>query len=198
MWVHFVRHWNGNCWYILWPFGIFIGIWIFYGLLVCFMVIFFQFWCFVPRRIWQHWYTYICKHVSCLPWWRRGLHSGIVSACHRGDWSYGSWDRIPPGYGVVAFINKKASCFLRIIHFIRHFPNLFRKSIYWKQNKPWWDASSLKRSISHIKFAQELQEVSHRVRTFPPENKVLTWNAIPIFIMSNSLWNLIKSSNFYK
>jgi hypothetical protein len=23
--------------------------------------------------------------------------SGIVSACHRGDWSYGSWDRIPPG-----------------------------------------------------------------------------------------------------
>jgi hypothetical protein len=27
--------------------------------------------------------------------------SGIVSDCHRGDWSYGSWDRIPPGYRVV-------------------------------------------------------------------------------------------------
>jgi hypothetical protein len=24
--------------------------------------------------------------------------SGIVSACHRGDWRYGSWNRIPPGY----------------------------------------------------------------------------------------------------
>jgi hypothetical protein len=34
-------------------------------------------------------------------WWR-GLHSGIVSACHRGDWSYGSWDRISPGYWVEA------------------------------------------------------------------------------------------------
>jgi hypothetical protein len=30
---------------------------------------------------------------SYLPW----RPSGIVSACHRGDWSYGSWDRIPPG-----------------------------------------------------------------------------------------------------
>jgi hypothetical protein len=29
--------------------------------------------------------------------------SGIVSACHQGDWCYGSWDRIPPGYRVVAF-----------------------------------------------------------------------------------------------
>jgi hypothetical protein len=28
---------------------------------------------------------------------------GIASACHRGDWSYGSWDRIPPWYRVVAF-----------------------------------------------------------------------------------------------
>jgi hypothetical protein len=27
--------------------------------------------------------------------------SGIVSTCHRGDWSYGSWDRIPTGYRVV-------------------------------------------------------------------------------------------------
>jgi hypothetical protein len=24
--------------------------------------------------------------------------SSIVSACHWGDWSYWSWDRIPPGY----------------------------------------------------------------------------------------------------
>jgi hypothetical protein len=29
--------------------------------------------------------------------WRHGLCRGIVSACHRGGWSYGSWDRIPPG-----------------------------------------------------------------------------------------------------
>jgi hypothetical protein len=34
--------------------------------------------------------------------------SGIVSACHRGDWSYGSRDRIPPGYSVVAFFKKKS------------------------------------------------------------------------------------------
>jgi hypothetical protein len=27
--------------------------------------------------------------------------SGNVSACHRGDWIYGSWDRIPPGYRMV-------------------------------------------------------------------------------------------------
>jgi hypothetical protein len=33
--------------------------------------------------------------------------SGYVSACHRGDWSYGSWDRIPPGYWLVIFYNKK-------------------------------------------------------------------------------------------
>jgi hypothetical protein len=29
--------------------------------------------------------------------------SGIVSVYHRGDWSFWSWDRIPPGYRVVAF-----------------------------------------------------------------------------------------------
>jgi hypothetical protein len=28
--------------------------------------------------------------------------SGIGSVWHRGDWIYGSWDRIPPGYRVVA------------------------------------------------------------------------------------------------
>jgi hypothetical protein len=28
---------------------------------------------------------------------RRRLHMGIVAACHRGDWSNGSRDRIPPG-----------------------------------------------------------------------------------------------------
>jgi hypothetical protein len=32
--------------------------------------------------------------------------SGIVSACHRGDCSYGSWDRIQPGYKVVVFLEK--------------------------------------------------------------------------------------------
>jgi hypothetical protein len=30
-------------------------------------------------------------------------YSGIVSPCHRGDRSFRSWDRIPPGYWVVAF-----------------------------------------------------------------------------------------------
>jgi hypothetical protein len=33
--------------------------------------------------------------------------SPIVSACHRRDWSYGSWDRIPPGYRVEAFFSRK-------------------------------------------------------------------------------------------
>jgi hypothetical protein len=37
--------------------------------------------------------------------WRSGLCSGIVvSACQRGDWSWGSWDRIPPGHREVAFL----------------------------------------------------------------------------------------------
>jgi hypothetical protein len=30
---------------------------------------------------------------------------GVVSACHRGDWSYVSWDRIPPGHRVVVLKN---------------------------------------------------------------------------------------------
>jgi hypothetical protein len=29
--------------------------------------------------------------------------SRIVSACHRGDWSYGSCDRIPPGYTYIGW-----------------------------------------------------------------------------------------------
>jgi hypothetical protein len=29
--------------------------------------------------------------------------SGIVSACRRGDWSFGSWDRIPPGFSGGSF-----------------------------------------------------------------------------------------------
>jgi hypothetical protein len=37
--------------------------------------------------------------------WLRSLHSGIVSACHRGDWSYESQVRIQAGYGVVALKN---------------------------------------------------------------------------------------------
>jgi hypothetical protein len=32
-----------------------------------------------------------------IPRRRRGLPFGIVSAYHQGDWSYGSWDRIPQG-----------------------------------------------------------------------------------------------------
>jgi hypothetical protein len=41
-----------------------------------------------------------CKrHISVYGAWS----SGVASACHRGQWSYGSWDRIPPCYSVVAF-----------------------------------------------------------------------------------------------
>jgi hypothetical protein len=36
--------------------------------------------------------------------WRRGLAVYIVSDCHQGDGRYGSWDRIPPGSGVVDFL----------------------------------------------------------------------------------------------
>jgi hypothetical protein len=28
--------------------------------------------------------------------------SGIVSTCHQGDWNYGLWDWIPPGYRLLA------------------------------------------------------------------------------------------------
>jgi hypothetical protein len=38
--------------------------------------------------------------------------SGSVSACHRGDWSYGSLDRIPPGYRVVVFNKKRNGSFI--------------------------------------------------------------------------------------
>jgi hypothetical protein len=34
-----------------------------------------------------------CSYLSLAAW-----SSGTVSTCHWGDWSYGSWDRIPPGY----------------------------------------------------------------------------------------------------
>jgi hypothetical protein len=55
--------------------------------------------------------------------WRRGL---VVSVCHREGWSYGSWDRTPPGYRVVAFFQKiefrtvqiVASCFRLIALYI--------------------------------------------------------------------------------
>jgi hypothetical protein len=39
--------------------------------------------------------------------------SGIVTTCHRGDWSYWSWDRIPPGYNVVV-LNRKAAHFMSV------------------------------------------------------------------------------------
>jgi hypothetical protein len=38
----------------------------------------------------------ILRQATTSPW-RLGLGSGIVAACHRGDWSFGSWDRIPQG-----------------------------------------------------------------------------------------------------
>jgi hypothetical protein len=34
-------------------------------------------------------YSVTSNSLLLLPW-RRGLHSGFVSACHRGVWSYGS------------------------------------------------------------------------------------------------------------
>jgi hypothetical protein len=54
-------------------------------------------------NIGQTW-IYEIEAAPMVPW-RRGLHGGIVSACHRGDWSHGSWDRIPLGYTVVALKN---------------------------------------------------------------------------------------------
>jgi hypothetical protein len=55
------------------------------------------------------------KSYRQTPWPR-----GIVSACHRGDWWYGSWDRIPPWYRVVAFIEgKKLSTIIKAIFGIK-------------------------------------------------------------------------------
>jgi hypothetical protein len=47
--------------------------------------------------------------------------SDLVSACHRGNWSYGSWDRIPPGYR--ALVNKQKVFFLHV--FIRKIRKIF-------------------------------------------------------------------------
>jgi hypothetical protein len=50
--VYFGGLWHGKCWYILWPFGIF------YGQLVSFGVIWYifsRFGMFEPRKIWQPW-----------------------------------------------------------------------------------------------------------------------------------------------
>jgi hypothetical protein len=48
-----------------------------------------------------HIHTYITGLLS--PGGVVYVHSGIVSACHWGDWSYGSWDRISQSYREVAF-----------------------------------------------------------------------------------------------
>jgi hypothetical protein len=32
-----------------------------------------------------------------------------VSACHRGDWSYGPWDRIPPGVAISRFCSNSVA-----------------------------------------------------------------------------------------
>jgi hypothetical protein len=37
---------------------------------------------------------HVCIVSTALAAWS----SGVISACRRGDRSYGSWDRIPPGY----------------------------------------------------------------------------------------------------
>jgi hypothetical protein len=51
------------------------------------------------------------RKTNTLALGRGAWSSGIVSTCHRGVWSYGSWDRIPPGCGVVAFIKRLATPF---------------------------------------------------------------------------------------
>jgi hypothetical protein len=44
---------------------------------------------------------------------------GIVYASHRGDWSCGSWDRIPLGYRLIAFFKKgKRECFRIELHML--------------------------------------------------------------------------------
>jgi hypothetical protein len=45
--------------------------------------------------------SYLCSSRKCI------YVCGIVSACHRGDLSHESWDRIPPGYRVVDFLKEK-------------------------------------------------------------------------------------------
>jgi hypothetical protein len=41
---------------------------------------------------------------------RKVLQEALLSICHRGDWSQGSSDRNPLGYGVVAFIKTNHNC----------------------------------------------------------------------------------------
>jgi hypothetical protein len=65
------------------------------------------------------------NNTNWMPWRR-----GIVSACHRGDCSYWSWDRIPPGYRVVAFYRKKARAMLTYISTAMDY--------FWNP-KPWQD-----------------------------------------------------------
>jgi hypothetical protein len=51
----------------------------------------------------------------------------IVSACHQGEWSYGSWDRIPPEVWGGSFKKVKQSV---VRQFVKTFPNPFFVKIY--------------------------------------------------------------------
>jgi hypothetical protein len=60
IWVYFGGTWNGKCWYILWPFGIFqMAIYLVYFMAACivcvYLVSFPQFGMSEPRKIWQPW-----------------------------------------------------------------------------------------------------------------------------------------------
>jgi hypothetical protein len=86
--VNFGRSWNGRCWFMLWPFGMF------YGHLVYFMAIWYMylisgnleyfppFWYIVPRKLWQ-------PRVSA-PLFHRSpylCHSTKIGECSATDWT---------------------------------------------------------------------------------------------------------------
>jgi hypothetical protein len=71
IWVNFGGSFNGRCWYILWPFGQFLGhipsIFLQpFGISYGHLLYTFPFWYVVPRKIWQ-------------PWWREKSLSSFFS-----------------------------------------------------------------------------------------------------------------------
>jgi hypothetical protein len=58
IWANFGGPWNGKCWYILWPFGIF------YGLLVLFMSVWYSLWSFVI--FFPFWYVCTKKNLATM------------------------------------------------------------------------------------------------------------------------------------
>jgi hypothetical protein len=58
IWVNFGGPWNGKCWSILWPFGIYYGNSVYFMAIwwvSCNLVYFPLFWYIVSRKIWQPW-----------------------------------------------------------------------------------------------------------------------------------------------